>query len=255
MQFAETITGPINLNTHITSIDRTGDNPVISYQSNVTLASVSKFVNTTASVLFSNSTVIGSVTKTQECASIIMAFPPTVSSLTAANLVLSPGEIDVFSPVHLNAYYSAAVNMPTVPYNMSFSAASSSPLVPCPAAGEPVYWLRLFPGSSIATTWSWSSVPNPAGAYALLKSTLSMLNHDPSSEESISQAVTDDDVKAFAAPDYFPHYDSETLAGGIYERYNALQGQQKTYYCSALDGFEIVEFALRAGIDLVESFF
>lgn len=145
--------------------------------------------------------------------------------------------------------------MPAVPYNISLSVASDSPLAPPVAAGEPVYWLRLFPGSSIATTWSWSALPDAAGAYALLKTTLSLLNRDPSDPLSISQTITDDDVRAFTAPDYFPHYSPATLAGGVYERYNALQGQMNTYYVSALDGFEIVEFALRAGVDLVESYF
>ncbi|KAI0083100.1 hypothetical protein BDY19DRAFT_980916 [Irpex rosettiformis] len=63
------------------------------------------------------------------------------------------------------------------------------------------------------------------------------------------------DVKAIRKWDYFPHFNTFLLANGAYSQYNALQGNQHTYYSSGLNGFETVEFAIRAGKDLVNSFF
>jgi len=67
--------------------------------------------------------------------------------------------------------------------------------------------------------------------------------------------IDNGDVLAFVKHDYFPHFDPEQLAAGWYGKFNALQGQQKTYYASGLNMFETVEGALRAGYDVVDSFF
>jgi hypothetical protein len=53
---------------------------------------------------------------------------------------------------------------------------------------------------------------------------------------------------------YFPHFDRRELERGFYAKFNALQGQNNTYYASGLNGFEIVEFAIRAGRDVVDTF-
>lgn len=70
-----------------------------------------------------------------------------------------------------------------------------------------------------------------------------------------TKPVTDRDVLGFQQNDYFPHFDSEQLRQGWYDKFNALQGKQKTFYASGLNGFETVEFALRAGLDIVDSYF
>ena len=70
-----------------------------------------------------------------------------------------------------------------------------------------------------------------------------------------SPNINRDAVKAIRQWDYFPHFGSTDLRGGVYAEYNALQGQQNTYFSSGLNGFELVEFAIRAGKDLVETFF
>lgn len=85
-----------------------------------------------------------------------------------------------------------------------------------------------------------------------MKSTLSAVekNLNPG-----AGGVDGGDVLAFVAHDYFPHYDSDQLAAGIYGLFNSLQGQRHTYYASGLNMFETVEFAVRAGYDIVDSYF
>ncbi|KAJ7716409.1 hypothetical protein B0H14DRAFT_2643845 [Mycena olivaceomarginata] len=45
------------------------------------------------------------------------------------------------------------------------------------------------------------------------------------------------------------------LEAGYYAKFNALQGEKNTYYASGLNGFETVEYAIRAGIDVAETYF
>ena len=59
----------------------------------------------------------------------------------------------------------------------------------------------------------------------------------------------------FRAWDYFPHFDKDQLDNGYYEKFNSLQGYMGTYYASGLNGFETVEFAVRAGKDVANSYF
>ena len=84
---------------------------------------------------------------------------------------------------------------------------------------------------------------------------MSKINSDPRDPSAQPKPVTDKDVLAFRKNAYFPHFDSAQLAGGWYDKFNALQGKKGTYYASGLNGFETVEFAVRAGLDVVDSFF
>ena len=44
------------------------------------------------------------------------------------------------------------------------------------------------------------------------------------------------------------------LADGFYDKLDKLQGKMNTFYASGLNGYETVEFALRAGRDVVEHY-
>ena len=192
---------------------------------------------------------------TQQCSSLILAFPQTINTLKAANLELSSEETAVFTPVTLIEYYAAAVDIPEVPFGYGFSVDTDTPLTPPPAYGGPTAWVRPIKESSIASVWCWGDGQGATAAYEILKSTLSKLNRDVRVEGSVPKPVGDEDVKMFVAPEYFPHYGAEALKAGIYDRFNALQGKQATYYVSALNGFELVEYALRGAVDLVETYF
>ena len=139
-----------------------------------------------------------------------------------------------------------------------FGAASAAPNLPPDADGEPVAFISLFNTSNIATTWSWAAYRTDETleqARLLLKRTLSKVNKNPADPNASPVPVTDDDVRAFRKWDYFPHFDSAQLAAGWYGKFDALQGQKKTYFASGLNAFETVEFAVRAGLDVVDSYF
>jgi hypothetical protein len=176
-----------------------------------------------------------------------------VPALQAAKLNLTPDEITVFSPLTLISYFSGAVRLQT-PRNLSFSAASP-PNIPVAATGAPVSLLHLFNTSDIATTWSWGNNTSKAIARQLLKETLSKINKDPTDPAAVPVPVTDKDILGFQQNDYFPHFGPQELAAGWYDKFNKLQGVKNTYFASGLNGFETVEFALRAGSEIVETFF
>jgi hypothetical protein len=85
-----------------------------------------------------------------------------------------------------------------------------------------------------------------------LKSTLSAVNKNSNSGAG---DINGGDVLAFSSHDCFPHFDPEQLAAGFYGKFNALQGQQHTYYTSGLNMFETAEFAIRAGYNIADSYF
>ncbi|KAJ7505772.1 FAD/NAD-P-binding domain-containing protein [Mycena galericulata] len=252
---ATSVSGPIHLNTSITKIDRSDSRPVITYYVGGPSPSLTN----------------------QTCSKLVLAFPPVLSALHAANLDLTLSEQTVFSPVGIIKYWSGAVRVAT-PNGLAFAGFLRAtflalvekflkthflpfldfvPWLP-EAAGEPVALLRLFNESDIATTFSWGKYRGSqtlAEGKTLLKEVISKINKDPRVSGATPQPVTDADVKAFMEWDYFPHFDRPQLEAGYYGKFNALQGEKSTYYASGLNGFETVEYAIRAGIDVAETYF
>lgn len=193
----------------------------------------------------------------QKCSHIIMAFPPTTDNLAAAGIDLTAAEEEVFSTVGVHNYYSAAVAF-DLPYGVSYIESSPAVGIPPPNVGEPVAILQFYNTSNIATPWSWGpyrQYQSEETARELLQTTLSKINKDPRDVSAMSMPVIDQDIKAFRKWDYFPHFDSPQLAAGFYDKFNALQGSEKTYWASGLNGMETVEWALRAGEDIANSYF
>jgi hypothetical protein len=198
-------------------------------------------------------------------------------ALQAANLDISSDERTVFSPVGITKYWSGAIRVAT-PDGIAFAGflretflgliarflgkdffpfGEFIPWLP-EAAGQPVAMLRLFNASDIATTYSWGkyrSNQTLAQAKILLKQTISKINKDPRDANAKPKPITDDDIKDFREWDYFPHFDQPQLDRGYYSKFDALQGSRNTYYASGLNGFETVEFAIRAGKDIVDTYF
>jgi hypothetical protein len=217
---------------------------------------------------------------TQKCSKLVLAFPPVIHALQAANLDISDREKIVFGPVGTIQYWSGAVRVAT-PFPDIFggflkqtffakvdeflgrvglqgpSFVEYIPWLPKPA-GQPVAWVRLYNASNVATTWSWGkyrSHQTLAETKTLLKQVISEFNKDPTDTSAVPVPVTDADVMDFRAWDYFPHFDKDQLDNGYYEKFNSLQGYMGTYYASGLNGFETVEFAVRAGKDVANSYF
>jgi hypothetical protein len=216
---------------------------------------------------------------TQKCHKLVLAFPPVMHALQATNLDLDQREMTIFSPVGITKYWSGAIHV-SVPFGDVFfgflnqnlleiirkiiagslsGSMAFSQLIPWlpSATGEPATYLHIFPQSDIVSMWSWgkyNSNQTLGEAKSLLKEVMSKLNKEPRDSNAKPTPITDTDVRDFREWDYFPHFDEHELSDGFYEKFNALQGYKNTYYASGLNGFELVEFAIRAGQDVVDTY-
>ncbi|KAI0083272.1 hypothetical protein BDY19DRAFT_998693 [Irpex rosettiformis] len=217
----------IHLNTTITAINRqNAQSPMITYTSPTS-----------------------PVESTQPCSHIVLAFPPTFPSLPSLNMPLTTPELTLFAKLHTTPYTSSAVSVHT-PFHTSYIQRPFEPL------GEPVAFVQLFNDSDVATGWQWGEIAsNLDDAKAVLASTITLVQIGANVTESESQ-VSPEDVRALQSAPYFAHFVGEELTTGeAYARLERLQGVSGTYWVSGLNGFETVEFAVRAGRDLVERFF
>jgi hypothetical protein len=226
---------PIHSSTEVKRVDRSGENPIITY---------SKISGTTVS------------SNTQECSSVIFAFPPSLASLDRAGVDLDDQERATFCEVMTYQYYSSAVEL-ELPFGVSYIANSSSPAVPPPNDGEPVAVLHLSEKSNVSVAWSWGpyEYQSEEDARHLLIKSFSEINKDPRNATQAPAPFTNDDVKAFKKWDYFPHFGTDALRGGAYAKLKDLQGCKKSYWASGLSGMEIVEWAIRGGQDVVDTYF
>ncbi|KAI8936249.1 hypothetical protein NX059_006672 [Plenodomus lindquistii] len=227
----------IKTSAEVRCVDRSGHNPVLTYTeptSNGTYVQWSK----------------------QECSSVIFAFPPSIENLERVGVDMTEQEHNTFSNVTTHQYYSS-VNEFALPFGVSYTAAAESPQVPPPNDGQPVAILHLTQQSNISVAWSWGpyEFQTEEAAKRILIESMGKINKDPRQINGTLQPFCEDDVKAFRKWDYFPHFEGDALRAGAYEKYNCLQGQKKTYYASGLAGMEIVEFAIRGGYDVVDTYF
>ena len=228
---------PIHTSAEVRCVDRSGDNPVVSFtepNENGTYVKWSK----------------------QQCSSVIFAFPPSLENLERVGVDLTELEHDTFNNVTTHQYYSSAVEF-ELPFGVSYIANTTSPLVPPPNEGEPVAVLRLNEQSNVSVAWSWGpyEFQTEEAARKLLVQSLGEINKDPRNITAEPEPFCDNDVKAFRKWDYFPHFESDALREGAYGKLNLLQGMKKTYYASGLSGMEIVEWAIRGGYDVVDTYF
>ncbi len=218
-------------------IDRSGDNPVVSY----TVPNNGSYVNW----------------QKQECSSVILAFPPTIDNLERAGLDMTEQEHNTFNNVTVHQYSSSA-DVFDLPYGVSYVANSTAVSHPPPNDGQVIAVLRLTNDTGICTAWQWGSYEYQTDEVTqqLLIDSLSEINKDPRNATEAPEPFCENDVKAFKKwNDYFPHFGTDALAGGAYGALNALQGQKKTYYASGLAGMEIVEWAIRGGYEVVNNYF
>ncbi|KAL3441424.1 hypothetical protein BJX65DRAFT_254918 [Aspergillus insuetus] len=192
------------------------------------------------------------------CSDLVLAFPPTLSSLETSGLTLSPAEEAVFSAVRTTNYFSAAVRLDTPPLSF-FQIATETPYSSPEVAGQPVSVEGQYNTSDISLLYALASHSQSVEEVAeVTLQTLSRINGDPAndSQEEGTTPVTDRDIKAFRHhPYYFPHFGAEALRGGLYDLFNELQGANRTYFTSGLNRVEHVEYVVVAAREVVQRYF
>jgi hypothetical protein len=196
----------------------------------------------------------------QTCSEVVLAFPPTLSSLATAGLSLYPAEEAVFSAVRTTNYFSAAVRLNTPPLS-SFQIATETPFSSPDLMGQPIYVEGQYNTSDISLLYAVASHAQSVGEVGeVILQTLSRINGNPADNidngEEGTTPVTERDVKAFRHhPDYFPHFGAEALRGGLYDLFNGLQGENRTYFASGLNRVEHVEYVVVGAREVVQRYF
>jgi hypothetical protein len=226
---------PIKTSAEVRCVDRSGEDPVITYTQ-----PEGNYVKWTK----------------QECSSVIFAFAPSIPALERAGVDLTEEEYNTFHNVTTHQYSSAAVEL-ELPFGVSYIANATSPAVPPPNEGQAVAVLHLNRQSNISVAWAWGPYEpqSEETARRIAVQSLSGLNKDPRNTTQAAMPLTDHEVKAFEKWDYFPHFGPDALRSGAYSKLNALQGCKKSYWASGLSGMEIVEWAVRGGQDVVDTYF
>lgn len=225
----------IHTSAEVRCVDRSGEHPVITYtKPNGTYVEWNK----------------------QECSSVIFAFAPDIAALERTGIDLTEVEYETFHNVTTHQYYSSAVDI-ELPFGVSYIANSTSNTVPPPNNGEPIAVLHLSEASNVSVAWSWGpyEFQTEEAARALLIESMGKINKDPRNSTELPQPFCEEDIKAFRKWDYFPHFGVDALRNGAYAQLNLVQGHKKTYWASGLSGMEIVEWAVRGGQDVVDSYF
>jgi hypothetical protein len=196
----------------------------------------------------------------QTCSEVVLAFPPTLSSLATAGLSLSPAEEAVFSAVRTTNYFSAAVRLNTPPLS-SFQIATETPFSSPDLTGQPIYVEGQYNTSEISLLYAVASHAQSVGEVGeVILQTLSRINGNPADNtdngEEGTTPVTERDIKAFRHhADYFPHFGAEALRDGLYDLFNGLQGENRTYFASGLNRVEHVEYVVVGAREVVQRYF
>jgi hypothetical protein len=171
-------------------------------------------------------------------------------------LSLSAEEHTVFSAVRTTNYFSAAVRLDT-PHLSFFQIATETPYSSPEIAGQPVSVEGQYNNSDISLLYALAShLQSVEGVADVTLQTLSRINGDPTDDDAITTPVTPTDIKAFRHhPYYFPHFEADSLRGGLYDLFNDLQGANRTYFTSGLNRVEHVEYVVVAAREGVQRYF
>jgi len=152
----------------------------------------------------------------------------------------SAEEVDLFSRIRYYDYHVFAGTTEGLPRERYA-------WVPEPRPGHIMFWYRRWPDSDLLTF------------YSVGRSSTGM--REPADHERI-RANVEQDLRAFGGRvtdyvtdvvwKYFPHVSCEEMADGYYDRLEALQGRNSTYYTGELMNFSTVETVARYSKHIAE---
>ncbi len=178
---------------------------------------------------------------------IVLAIPQTLANLSFMDL--SDAEKALLKPVSTIHYYTSLTKPKELDYEIFFALNGAGALGPPPAPNV-LMFARNWKEAPSAVFYSYSTpdVELPlAGATgsveALVKQAIAVTGQQPGDETtSVSWQ-------------YFPQVPQAELDAGFYDRLDALQGVNGTYYTGGLLNFELVEKAMEYSKTIVERFF
>jgi hypothetical protein len=188
---------------------------------------------------------------------VVIALPQTLANLRAVGLDLTAEELDLFRSVKTRHYFTAAVKVSqfgTAPggYYFDIDYGVTPPAIDHPRSGEPcaayIPMTKANPtDDAIAVVYSYSDRPiSLAQVHRNVVDGINSLGGRPISEADI----VDSD-----AWQYFPHVDTDAIVAGFYDKVEALQGKNRTFWAGGLMNFELTERAAAYSLVLADTYF
>jgi protoporphyrinogen/coproporphyrinogen III oxidase len=160
---------------------------------------------------------------------------------TGAFLEWSPGEAELFPKISTNEYFTTVARLARMPELSTYVYPYARKLTP----GQPtVFYPPVDDDDGVFVFYAYGGpgIDVPQVRLNIVR-TISELGGQ---------------VREFLHTErwrYFPHVDAETMRGGFYDRLDALQGAQDTFYVGELLSFTLVELVHEHARHIVERFF
>jgi hypothetical protein len=189
---------------------------------------------------------------------VVIAFPQTMANLRAVGLDMTAEEYAIFRNVKTRRYFTTAVRVNQFPaaaggYYFDIDYGVSPPAVNFhPNAGEPcAAYIPMTKANAtddaVAVVYTYSD--KPITQAEVFKNVIDGINS--LGGRQISQA----DILDSDAWQYFPHVDADAMAAGFYDKVEALQGKNNTYWAGSLMNFELTERTAAYAMVLADKYF
>jgi hypothetical protein len=221
------------INSEIKSIDRSGDRLVIDY------------VRTEQ-----NLNVLTRESDRFEFDQLILACPLT-NEVLGRFLRLSEEETRLFGQVITDPYcmISLKIRLPNLPPDFAMAT------IPLPPIGTPWAITRQAAESDLIQFYARLPAERELTRESVHRQVLEAVRHLIARFGGEVSQIDDDLWHSFDCWPYFMHVDARAIAAGFYDRLEALQGTQGTYYVGGLLDFELVERTVRYSKQLVNDRF
>jgi hypothetical protein len=188
--------------------------------------------------------------KTQQCSSVILAFPPLYNQISNIIHDLSADEKDILKQVKIHKYATIA-NYATEMKYFAYLPLLPPPFPPKLDGGRPCLISNHTRGAAVSYHWT-------KGNFDVGPTDEELSLYQSENDKIIPKLFPSNDTKTniyVKGWDYFPHVTTKSLQDGFYEKFNSIQGEGNIYYATPLLGFELIEYSIRSGEYIADSFY
>jgi hypothetical protein len=185
--------------------------------------------------------------RTERFDALLVACKQDLQTLAGVPMALTEAEHELFAGVVTENYFTQVFDVPAVPGKIDdgvYSAIVDHGAFSLPQSGDPLFMGRIWPGTDVLNVYT-AADPGvgPEGLEARARAALCAMGSSPGQRLALRQWR------------YFPHATCDALQAGFYTKFEALQGQNATWWAGSLACFECVEDSMAYADDLVHRFF
>lgn len=180
--------------------------------------------------------------RTLVCDYLIVAVPLYLDAVQGVLTDMTPQEKQLFEQVIYDPFIVTTYIMPRLD---EYTAATF--MIPEPEIGQPFVITRQFADNDLISIYTRTKFGQQIDKETILANNAAFIKK--ASGLDLGSYYT------YSEFPYFPHVTSEVMAGGFYDRLEALQGQNNTFFVGGLMNFELVETIVNYAKHLTIRFF